>query len=137
MEEALRAYHQAPAEVTTSAVLARAYSLNADFDSAAGYYMQAFALAPMITDFLYQVATSYHRGNEFDSAAAWYERSIMAMPTYEQSYLEYGAMEAGRGNYQKAIQIWKRVLEFSPQSPAAGFIEQVRKIMEAAKPDSG
>jgi len=136
MKEASRAYRQAPGEVTTSAVLARAFYLNADFDSAAAYYKKTAALAPMMTDFLYQVATSYHRGGELDSAAIWYEKAIVAMPTYEQSYFEYGAMEAGRGNYEKAINIWKRVLEFNPQSQAAGFIEQVKRMMEAARPDS-
>jgi len=137
MDEASRAYRYAPGEVTTSAVLARAFYLNADFDSAAAYYKKTAALAPLMTDFLYQVATSYHRGGEFDSAAAWYEKAIAAMPAYEQSYFEYGAMEAGRGNYEKAVNIWKRALEFNPQSQAAGFIEQVKKMMEAARPDSG
>jgi hypothetical protein len=137
VEEALRAYEQSPGAVTTSAVLARAYYLNADFSSAAGYYKEAITLAPMMTNFLYQVATSYHRGGELDSAVVWYEKAIAAMPTHEQSYFEYGAIEAGRGNYQKAIDIWKRVLEFNPQSQAAGFIDQVKKMMEETKPDSG
>lgn len=137
VQEALRAYDQAPGEVTTSAVLARAYYINGHFFSAAAYYKKAVTLAPMMTNFLYQVATSYHRGGEFDSASVWYEKAIEAMPTFEQSYLEYGAMEAGEGNYQKAIEIWGRVLRFNPQSQAAGFIEQVKKMMEGAESDSG
>jgi tetratricopeptide (TPR) repeat protein len=91
----------------------------------------------MMKDFLYQVATSYHRGGEFDSAAVWYEKAIEAVPTHEQSYFEYGAMEAGRGNYEKAIEIWNRVLRFNPQSQAGSFIDQVKKMMEGVKPDSG
>lgn len=137
VEEALRAYEQSPGSVTTSAVLARAYYLNSDYISAANYYKKAVSLEPRMTDFIYQVANSYHHGRELDSAVVWYEKSIAAMPTYEQSYFEYGAIEAGRGRYEKAIEIWERVLRFNPDSQARNFIEQVRQIMSNVEKDSG
>ncbi|UCC80660.1 MAG: tetratricopeptide repeat protein [Candidatus Zixiibacteriota bacterium] len=137
VEEALRAYEQSPGSVTTSAVLARAYYLNGKYTSAADYYKKAAALAPMMTDFLYQVANSYHRGGDLDSAAVWYEKAIETMPEYEQAYFEYGAIEAARGRYEKAIEIWERVLRFNPDSQAKNFIEQVEKVMNEVKSDSG
>jgi hypothetical protein len=136
VEEALRAYELSPGSVTTNAVLARAYYLNSDYVKAASYYKTAIMLEPRMTDFIYQVANSYHRGGELDSAAVWYEKSIAAMPTYEQSYFEYGAIEAARGRYEKAIEIWERVLRFNPDSQAKKFIEDVRRIMSSIEKDS-
>ena len=136
VKEALRAYELSPASVTTNAVLARAYFLNSDYITAATYYKAAVSMEPRMPDFIYQVATSYHRGGELDSAVVWYEKSIAAMPAYEQSYFEYGAMEAANGRYEKAIAIWERVLKFNPDSQARNFIENVRGIMANIEKDS-
>lgn len=110
VEEALRAYELSPGSVTTNAVLARAYFLNSDYITAANYYKAAISIEPRMTDFIYQVATSYHRGGELDSAVVWYE---------------------------KAIEIWERVLRFNPESQAKNFIEDVRRIMSNIEEDSG
>ena len=136
VEEALRAYGLSPGSVTTNAVLARAYYLNSDYDKAAIYYKKAVLLEPRMTDFIYQVANSYHHGGELDSAVVWYEKSIAAIPAYEQSYFEYGAIEAARGRYERAIEIWQRVLRFNPDSQAKNFIEDVRRIMANIEKDS-
>jgi len=137
VKEALRAYKQSPGSVTTNAVLARAHYLNSDYLLAADYYKAAVSIEPRMLDFFYQVATSYHRGGELDSAAVWYEKSIAVKPEYEQSYFEYGAMEAARGRYEKAIEIWERVLRFNPDSQARNFIEDVKKMMNDTGSDSG
>jgi tetratricopeptide (TPR) repeat protein len=137
MEEALRAHEQSPDAVTTNAVLARAYFLDSEFIKAAEHYKKAFLLGPALTDFIYQVATSYNRGGEPDSAAVWYEKAIQARSADERSYLEYGVMEAKRGRYAKALEIWKRILKINPRSRARDYIEQMENIMDKAKADSG
>lgn len=81
----------------------------------------------------YMLGNAYFRKNMPDEALQEYNRVKLLDPTYIDAYENSGVIHANRGDFQKAIEEWKKILEIDPErEDIKKNIEKALKMMKEA-----
>jgi tetratricopeptide (TPR) repeat protein len=104
------------------------------FDQAIAWYQQALAIDPSLVDASTDLAVSYYYTGETDRALAQFEYSLALDPVHTKTLLNKGIVLAfGRQDITSAAEVWRQVVELSPDSPEGQTASQALQSMTSAE----
>jgi len=92
---------------------------NGDYPTAQECYQEAVALDPEHVDSLFRLAYQHDLSGDDDAAITLYERARRVKPTRANILVNLGVLYEDRGEYAKAADCYRQVLERFPNHPRA------------------
>ena len=83
------------------------------------YYNKILRIDSRRKDILFSLTQAYYLKNDLDSAENITEKILQLYPDDQQATYNLGAIEATKGNKDKAWQIWNRLINQNPNSETA------------------
>jgi tetratricopeptide (TPR) repeat protein len=114
-----RALAQDPANPDSQLCMADLLRESAECAKALTYYRQALNLDPATDEAYYGQARCEEQLGRFDDAQRTYELYIRAHPGYWGGYGWLAELYRRRGNYVRAAELWRKVVDVIPGSAAA------------------
>ncbi len=100
-----------------SALLARNYTLQKQYDRAIEEYQETFRAHPYNTSAILNTGYCYLQLKQYDEAEKYFRWAIDIMPTCEQAYNNLGIIYFSRQQYDAAIEHYRRALEIKKNYP--------------------
>ena len=100
-----------------SALLARNYTLQKQFDRAIEEYKETFRAHPYNTSAILNTGYCYLQLKQYDEAEKYFKWAIDIMPTCEQAYNNLGIIYFSRQQYDAAIEQYRTALEIKKDYP--------------------
>jgi DNA-directed RNA polymerase subunit alpha len=90
-----------------------------DYDGAERYYQNALVQDPQHVDSLFRLAYQHDLSGEDEAAIVLYERARNAKPTRVNVLMNLGVLYEDRGDFRKAAECYREVLNHLPNHPRA------------------
>jgi tetratricopeptide (TPR) repeat protein len=145
LEQALLLYENMAAtnsmDLQTLISMANLYSTQGKYEDAISLLKRILEMEPGHRDALTNLALAYEATGKPAEAEAAFEQAVTAHPLDAELIFLYAEHHYKRGSYEKAIQLFERVLELRPQDFEAtanigsayfGLAENVRKQLQIA-----
>jgi len=117
----------APGRPMTLMGLGVYYDLTSDFDKANYYYQQAAKASPSSVKILNNYAYSRYLAGYWDEAENMYKKVLHIDPKHPQATLNYGLLQARKGDTINALQTLKKVLPESKAYNELGYIYMMQQ----------
>lgn len=139
-QKVLEGVNAEPADKRDNKLMAQLYASIGDaylrqdrFKEAEEYFVKSMDIDPSDDALAYNVAEIMMNANKIDEAIRYYEMTIRIKPDWPKSYLKLGYAWLNKGEKQKAIEAFNRVIEIGPpEDPdvvqAKEVIKQISKI---------
>ena len=134
MAEALKVLHKAhelqPKNVKVLVNMGIAADAVGHPDEAQGYYANALTMAPADSMAACRMASSKYAQGKYQESTDLLRSIIAKQPRAYCAYFTLGVAFADAGIYRDAIRMWKKVIEFAPDSPEAISAKESIDVLE-------
>jgi tetratricopeptide (TPR) repeat protein len=97
-------------------LLGARYAHNGDFDRASVELAKVMKLNVKEIDVLYNVANGLAAIGKTDKAIEYYNKILAIAPGDTDTYIAFAIMETGRGNFDRAEDLYRKGLQYHPES---------------------
>ncbi|OGL44035.1 MAG: hypothetical protein A2161_16020 [Candidatus Schekmanbacteria bacterium RBG_13_48_7] len=104
------------------AALARLANINGYFDEALGYFLKLDAEIPNIASTKAEIGSTYLMKEDLDNAEKYCREAIELEPLFIPAYGNLGTIYNRRGEFDKARQMYEKVLQIDPNNMQAKML---------------
>jgi cytochrome c-type biogenesis protein CcmH/NrfG len=100
------------------------------YNEALDYYQKALEIKPDDVDVIIDAGVSYFNTRQFEQAKIFFERALALDENHPNALYNFGVVSAQMGDMSRMIEVWEKLIEVAPESPAA---QNARRMIEQVK----
>ncbi len=100
------------------------------YNEALDYYQKALEIKPDDVDVIIDTGVSYFNMRQFEQAKTFFERALALDENHPNALYNFGVISAQMGDMSRMIEVWEKLIEVAPESPAA---QNARRMIEQVK----
>jgi tetratricopeptide (TPR) repeat protein len=113
------------------ASIGQTYMKMGDLEKASDYLKQAMELYPDDETLAFNIGEIYFQQQQVDMAIEYYNKAAQINDTWAPPFRQLGYAYLNTGDYQGAVDAFKKFLEVAPDDPLAPTIENLIPQLEA------